>query len=138
MAPEESSMALLQKAAELLRRTDQPEHWRYRSPPPHFDPPARQDGEVLSTTTRKRIRHIMSRERTLNIPLAFFGLEAETVAGCGPVCREKKPRLMRGCIGMDWSTSGSCREGMKTFHKRRGDRRLRSWERRDEPYVSKG
>ena len=101
MAPEESSMALLQKAAELLRRTDQPEHWRYRSPPPHFDPPARQDGEVLSTTTRKRIGHNIARERTLNIPLTFFGLEAETVTGCGPVCREKKPRLMRGSIGMD-------------------------------------
>ena len=59
MAPEESSMALLQKVTELLlRRTDQPENWRCRSPPLHFDPPARQDGEVLSTTTRKRIRHI--------------------------------------------------------------------------------
>ena len=139
MAPEESSMALLQKAAELLlRRTDQPEHWRCRSPPPHFDPPAGQDGEVLSTTTRKRIGHNIARERTLNIPLTFFGLEAETVTGCGPVCREKKPRLMRDCIGMDWSISGPCREGMKTFHKRRGDRRLRSWEGREEPYTSKG
>jgi len=103
MAPDESSMALLQKAAELLlRRTDQPEHGRFRSLPRHFDSPAlEQDGEVLSTTTRKRIRHIVATERTLNIPLAFFGLEVETVAGCGPVCRENKLRLTRRCIGMD-------------------------------------
>jgi hypothetical protein len=53
MAPEESSMALLQKTAELLLRTDQPEHWRFRFLPSHFDPPAGHDGEVPSSTTRK-------------------------------------------------------------------------------------
>ena len=139
VAPEESSMALLQKTAELLlRRTDQPDRCRCRSLPLHFDPPAGQEGEVPSTTTRKRIRHIIAREITLNIPLAFLGLAAETVTGCGPVSREKKLRLMRSCRGMDWSARGPCREGMKTFHKCRGDRRLRSWEGREEPCASKG
>jgi len=105
MAPEESSMALLQKTAELLllRRTEQPEHWRYRPLPPHFDPPAGHDAEEPSSTTRKRIRHIIARQRTPNIPLTFLGLPVETVTGCGPVCRAKKLRLMRGCRGMFWS-----------------------------------
>jgi len=51
MAPEESSMALLQKTAELLlTRTDQLEHCccRCRSLPSHFDPLAGHDGEVPS------------------------------------------------------------------------------------------
>jgi len=40
MTAEESSMALLQKTAELLlRRTDQPEHQLCYSLPLHFDPP---------------------------------------------------------------------------------------------------
>jgi len=138
MAPEESSMALLQKMAELLlRRTDQPEHWRCRSLPPHFDPPAARDGEVPSSTTRKRIRYI-ARERTLNTPLTFLGCAAETVTGCGPVCRAKKLCLTCGCRGMVWCASGLCREGMKTFHKRRGDRTLWRWEGPEEPCASKG
>jgi len=104
MAPEESRMALLQKTAELLlRRTDQPERWRCHALPPHFDPPEGHDGEVLSSTTKKRIRYIIARERILNTPLTFLGLAAETVTGCGPVCRANKLRLMRGCRGMDWS-----------------------------------
>jgi len=59
MTPEESNMALLQKTAELLlRRTDQPEHWLCCSLPPHFDPQAGHDVEVLSNTTRKPVRYI--------------------------------------------------------------------------------
>jgi len=104
MAPEESSMALLQKTAELLPRSaDQPEHWRCHALPPHFDPSEGHDGEVLSSTTRKRIRYIIARERIPDTLLTFLGLAAETVTGCGPVCRTYKLRLMCGCRGMDWS-----------------------------------
>jgi len=100
MAPEESNMALLQKMAELLlRRTDQPEHWLCCSLPPHFDPPEGHDDEVPSSTARKPVRY----SKTKITPLTFLGLAAETVTGCGPVCRENKLRLMRGCRGMDWS-----------------------------------
>jgi len=103
MAPEESRMALLQKTAELLlRRTDQPEHCHCHALPPHFDPPEGHDGEVLSSTTRKRIGYIIAREIILNTPLTFLGLAAETVTGCGPVCRANKLCLTRGCRGMDW------------------------------------
>jgi len=137
--PEESNMALLQKTVVLLlRRTDQPEHWRCHALPPQFDPPEGHDDEVLSSITRKRIRYMIARERILNTPLTFLGLAAETVTGCGPVCREKKLRLTGVCRGMDWSTGRPCREGTKTFHNRRGDRRCKSWEGREESYASKG
>jgi hypothetical protein len=44
------------------------------------------------------------------------------VSGRGLASRGKTLRLRRGCRGVGCSAGGPCREGMKTSHKRRGDK----------------